>query len=538
MLQAIQNEPQKVVRAAIAGFVGILVRHEFGKGNEWERQVLSLVFDNIASAEVARSELGAEIFANLADIAPDQMVKHLELILNMYTSALSASVQSGNLTSNTLFNILVGVGHLVTFSFGLHNSLSERMYTDSIPYLLKSLNAFALKDEDQFVKAFDILEELADANAKVLTPHLTLIINFCIETAKNGDLEEGIRVKVLTYIGWLIRLKKKQVIKLKLVEPLIMTLFELMATASEEDDEEEYFGSNDVSTAQTCAAQTLDVLALNVPPKQLIPSLLALLEPAFKNGDARHKKAAYLSIAVIAEGCSEAISTKYLRPLLDCVKTGIVDEQVIVRNAAFFALGQFSEHLQPEISQYAEEILPFLFNFLRDLCNRIQSGQPEPAHIDRVFYALETYCENLEEALVPHVPALMEQLIPALAPSNTVHLRELALSTVTAVTNAAKMHMLPYMQQLTEILNPYLVVTDDEDICSLRPAAVDALAALARQIGREHFLVIAHGTMNIGLTLLDDSDPDMRRSCYNLFASIASCVHEEMASAPMEKIVK
>lgn len=37
-----------------------------------------------------------------------------------------------------------------------------------------------------------------------------------------------------------------------------------------------------------------------------------------------------------------------------------------------------------------------------------QSGGTEPKHIDRMFYALETFCENLEDELVPHLPVLME----------------------------------------------------------------------------------------------------------------------------------
>lgn len=36
-------------------------------------------------------------------------------------------------------------------------------------------------------------------------------------------------------------------------------------------------------------------------------------------------------------------------------------------------------------------------------------GQPEPKHTDRMFYALETYCQNLEENIVPHLPLLMDR---------------------------------------------------------------------------------------------------------------------------------
>lgn len=278
MLRAISTEPEKTVRNAITGFVAVLVKHEFGKNQDWEREVLSFVFDNIASNTDHR-ELAAETFSNLTDYAPHQFVNHLQTVFNMYSAVL---VNSSDINSNVVYHVLVGVAHLVTFSFGLHNNIAEACYRDSIPYVLKALSGFAVKDTDQFINAFDILENLADENSKVLTPHLKLVIDFCMEIGKNKELEDPVRVKALTFIGWLIRLRKKQIIKQKLVDPIILALFELMSSPSDEDEEEEYFGSNEISTPQTCATQTMDVLALHVPPKQLIPSLLTLLEPAIK----------------------------------------------------------------------------------------------------------------------------------------------------------------------------------------------------------------------------------------------------------------
>ena len=179
-----------------------------------------------------------------------------------------------------------------------------------------------------------------------------------------------------------------------------------------------------------------------------------------KSNDPLKKKAAYLCIAVIAEGCSEAICSKYLRPLLDCIKTGITDSNPLIRNSALFALGQFSEYLQPEISQHSEEILPILFEYLQHLSIQIRGGGKEPKHIDRIFYAVETFCENLEDALTPHLPVLMERLFDALAPTNSVHLRELALNAVAATANAAKENMLPYFQVINFFFNFILILTN------------------------------------------------------------------------------
>lgn len=103
---------------------------------------------------------------------------------------------------------------------------------------------------------------------------------------------------------------------------------------------------------------------------------------------------------------------------------------------------------------------------------------------------------------------------------------------------AAKENMLPYFPRLIEALKVYLVKTDNEDLIQLRPTAIDTLASLARTIGRDNFLPLATDTMNLGLTLIDGStDPDLRRSCYNLFSAMGEVLKTDIASA-LPKIVE
>lgn len=52
-------------------------------------------------------------------------------------------------------------------------------------------------------------------------------------------------------------------------------LFNLMSTQAEDDNDEVYFsGDNEDNTPITCATQTLDLLALHLPPEKLIPQLV------------------------------------------------------------------------------------------------------------------------------------------------------------------------------------------------------------------------------------------------------------------------
>ena len=75
---------------------------------------------------------------------------------------------------------------------------------------------------------------------------------------------------------------------------------------------------------------------------------------------------------------------------------------------------------------------PVLFGYLASTCQSLASGQKVPRSIDRVFYALETFCETMESKMEPYVPALMEHFFAALNPSYPFHVKELALSAIGA----------------------------------------------------------------------------------------------------------
>ena len=75
---------------------------------------------------------------------------------------------------------------------------------------------------------------------------------------------------------------------------------------------------------------------------------------------------------------------------------GIKHEHPSVRHAALYALGQFSEYLQPEISRFSEQIFPMLFHYIDQTIAMVTNeGKKEPAGMDRVFYALEIFSENM-----------------------------------------------------------------------------------------------------------------------------------------------
>ncbi|XP_076170729.1 importin-4 [Ptiloglossa arizonensis] len=525
ILQALVNEPEKFVKNAIAQLIGLIVKHEL-PNNGWP-EVLQFVQQSVTSENLADKELGTYTLSVMTEIAPDAYLTHAESLTVLLSQTLNSLQNLGNPVAFYVLRIMLNLVPLIGNNQTLINAYHQMM-----PQVIGTIQAFTTTNEDKAIECFELLDELFENAIVVIAPHVKLLVSMCLAIAGNKSLDNALRVKAVVSIGWLARTKKKAIIKHKLVEPIIDMLFSLMSTQPEDEDDEVYFSDNEDNTPVTCAAQVLDLLALNLPPEKLIPYLLQYIEPSLQGTDIYAKKASYLAMAVLAEGCSEYIRTKYLESILRCTCQGITDSIPVVRNAALFALGQFSEHLQPEISQYSFELLPVLFEYLGQICAHIKQEKKAPPSVDRMFYALEMFCENLNESLLPYLPTLMERLFEILNADTPVHVRELSLSAIGSAVLASKENILPYFEKIISILDSYLVEKQTEETMCLQVQAVDTLGVIARTIGDKNFAPLTTRSLNFGMKLLKETqDPDLKKSIYGLFASISTVMKKEMASA-------
>lgn len=123
-------------------------------------------------------------------------------------------------------------------------------------------------------------------------------------------------------------------------------------------------------------------------------------------------------------------------------------------------------------------------------------------------------------------------LFDTLDTNNSIHLRVLALSAVSATALAAKEHLMPYFPRIVEILKNYLVKDCTEEMKELRNEAIDTLASITRVVGKDNFIPLANDTMAYCLMMLDDgpNDPDFRRAIYNLMGALSIVVNENMST--------
>ncbi|XP_034659116.1 importin-4-like [Drosophila subobscura] len=418
--------------------------------------------------------------------------------------------------------------------------------------MLSALQTFArIGAESEFSSGFDILDAMVEHAPKLLSPHIKSVVHFCLETLASKQLDDSIRAQVVSFVGCIVCVKKKLIVKHKLLQPILVVVVEMICTESDSESDEadaldNYF-SGAGNTPGASATQALEQMSVHISSEKLLHTLVPIIDPAFLSGDPLYRRGGYMCLALISEGCSEAIKRNNLETMLSIIiKRGVVDKDPGVRSVAFFALGQFSEYMQPQISAFAIQILPVLLDFLHSLVLEKALDQSEgPCYMtyDRMFYALEVYCENLEDKIVPYLPVLMERLLGCMDPRNIVKIRQLALSSISAVATASKENFLPYFPTIMDALKQYLVYECSESLNPIRIQAIDTLSSISRTVGKENFMHLAQDTTQFTLTMLEQGpdDPDMRRAIYSLIGGLAIVVTENMATVLpkiMERILQ
>lgn len=94
-------------------------------------------------------------------------------------------------------------------------------YVNMMPRVMATIQALTEAHEYMAVESFELLDELCENVIAVITPHVKSLVNMCLAIVANESLDYLIKVRAISFIGWLARIKKKALVKHKLVEPIV-----------------------------------------------------------------------------------------------------------------------------------------------------------------------------------------------------------------------------------------------------------------------------------------------------------------------------
>uniref|UniRef100_F6REF9 Importin 4 n=1 Tax=Callithrix jacchus TaxID=9483 RepID=F6REF9_CALJA len=504
---------------SLAQLSGTIFRKE---GLEAWPQLLQLLQHSTHSPHSPEREMGLLLLSVVVTSWPEAFQPHHRELLQLLNETLG-EVGSPGLLFYSLRTLTTMAPYLSTEDVPLAQML--------VPKLIVAVQTLIPIDEAKACEALEALDELLESEVPIITPHLSKVLTFCLEVARNVALGNAIRVRILCSLTFLVKVKSKALLKNRLLPPLLHTLFPIMAAEpppgqldpeDQDSEEEEWEIELMGETPKHFAVQVVDMLALHLPPEKLCPQLMPMLQEALRNESPYQRKAGLLVLAVLSDGAGDHIRQRLLPPLLQIVCKGLEDPLQVVHNAALFALGQFSENLQPHISSYSKEVMPLLLAYLKS----VPLGHT--VHLAKACYALENFVENLGPKVQPYLPELMECMLHPLRNPSSPRVKELAVSALGAIATAAQASLLPYFPAIMEHLREFLL-TGHEDLRPVQIQSLETLGVLARAVG-EPMRPLAEECCQLGLGLCDQvDDPDLRRCTYSLFAALSGLMGEGLA---------
>uniref|UniRef100_A0A8C4E1M2 Importin 4 n=1 Tax=Dicentrarchus labrax TaxID=13489 RepID=A0A8C4E1M2_DICLA len=510
VLQTFMQEAEHTVQHSLSQLCAVMVKHE--TPDRWPA-LLQLLNQSTKSSNPHDRQIGLMLLNKVMESNPEPFKPHYCQLLQLFSTVL----QDHNNPTALYYCILTLTA--ITAYTGTEEMNQMRSI---IPSLIVALKYLIKADQNQASEAMEVFNELMESEVSIIVPHIADIVRFCLEVGSDTALSDSLRVKALSCIAFLIKLKSKAVLKQKLLNPILQAIFPVLVAApppgeqDPEDEEDDSGDGSDNDNPKHCAAQIIDTMALHMPPEKLFQQLMPLTQACLASENPYQRKGALMCLAVLAEGCADHIRTKMLSSVLQTVCQSLSDSNQVVRSAGLFALGQFSEHLQPEVSKYCTEIMPLLLGYLSSL------NQAKVGHVTKAFYALENFMENLGADIEPYLPTLMETMLSALNNTENLKIKELAVSAIGAIANAAKELLVPYFPPVIESLKGFLTATTEE-MRSLQTQSLDTLSVLARTIGKDVFSPLAAECVRLGLNLTDTiDDPDLRRCTYSLYSAVST----------------
>ncbi|XP_020736586.2 importin-4 isoform X2 [Odocoileus virginianus] len=520
VLMVLQRETEHSVSLSLAQLSAAIFRKE---GLEAWPQLLQLLQHSTHSPHILEREMGLLLLSVVVTSRPAAFRPHHRELLRLLNETLG-EVGSPGLLFYSLRTLTTMAPYL-----GIDDVPLARML---VPKLIVAVQTLIPIDEAKACEAMEALDELLESEVPIISSHLSEVLTFCLEVARNVALGDAIRVRILCCLTFLVKVKSKALLKNRFLPPLLQTLFPIMAAEppagqldpEDQDVEEEGLDPGLVGeTPKHFAVQVVDMLALHLPPEKLCPLLMPMLEEALRSQSPYQRKAGLLVLAVLSDGAGDHIRQRLLPPLLQIVCKNLEDPSQVVRNAALFALGQFSENLQPHISSYSGEVMPLLLAYLKS----VPPGHTH--HLAKACYALENFVENLGPKVQPYLPELMECMLQSLRGPSSSRSKELAVSALGAIATAAQASMLPYFPTIMEHLREFLL-TNHEDLQPVRIQSLETLGVLVRAVG-EPMRPLAEECCQLGLVLCHQvDDPDLRRCTYSLFAALSGLMGESLAS--------
>lgn len=444
---------------------------------EWNNCVFSHIEELCVSHEKLAQLLGSICYKLLIKTTPNVAEKYLLRTKAIFTNALEQAKANGELGTLATENLLAGWSLAIPL-FRNHASDQDELVA-TLPLIMELTHAFAYQpNPKRSYRGFDMLVKLNKHMPDLVWPELQQVVSKLFVLASDTSLADEIRVQAIITLRNCVRHKRRHIIRLKLMDKLLMTLFNLLAVkpALDADGEDLYLvDAQESQSPLSEAAQTVLFIASQSDTNRVAQRALRLMLPKLvQQKSAVQRVGGHLFLALMAKGFTDLLADEPLNSFVAVVEKGVHDADPMVRRSAHFALAILAENLQPEITVLAPQVLPLFCEFFDQMTPEQRMIDHETESQTRMFCTLEIYCESLRrEALQPHLGELMKRLMFTASPNNnSASLRQLALSAIASLAKMSKDMFKPHFDEVMAIAMPLAKQSANDDETLLRTQAI------------------------------------------------------------------
>jgi importin-4 len=373
--------------------------------------------------------------------------------------------------------------------------------------------------EEDTCAALEPLATLVDSSLRLLEGDaLPQLLGFMLRLF-NSPLPSQIRATALGIAEYVTRSEVKRAVKLGLVEPLVDSVFQLIAEAPAEEDEEDLY---DAMGNYRMGISMLDQLCVEIPMQVVLPLCVSHVQ-AFASGTPLQRRAALGALSVMCEGCGEAMAEQ-LQEILPMVLSHVQHGEAMVRLAAFVCVAKFSTFLVPNILDHTDEVLPVLLNGLHEKAHDVR---------DACLFALREFVDTLSpEDTAKWTGPVSEQLLTMMqqvaGDDHAAH--ELLMTSICACCNIGQEHFMPYIEPTLQIVYSAMQLSDDDpNLIGFRAQATETASIVCCVLGRERAEPHIGPLFELAFAGMELGDHELCAATHQFFGNMASLLKADYA---------
>ncbi|RYP29563.1 hypothetical protein DL766_005296 [Monosporascus sp. MC13-8B] len=507
LLQAVVREQDTKCRHGESRVIAEIASHDL-EDNKWP-DLPPAVFQLTTSDNVVHREVGSYIIFSLLEANPTFFVNELPRMFELFSKTIRDPA-----SRDVRVNTMLSISAVLMLIDGDEDEQSLNAVQEFIPPMVDVLkDAVQNNDDENIQQAFEVFQSFLAYESAFISKYFKDLVLFIVDLAANTNAGDDVRTQALAFLAQCAKYRRMKIQAIPELGSLLMK--KALAILSEQDDDDE----DDETTPAMAALSLIDMLASDLPPRQVIVPLLDEFPRYATSDNAGQRKACILALGTCAEGAPDFVSTQ-ISSLMPHILRLLQDSERGVRLSALRGLMRIGEDLTDSMEAHHDAIVTALILNL-DAASGNNEDRKNAEIIRAVCGAIDSMAGDLShEILLKYDDNIIKRIGGFLNyPDHKV--RAAAAGALGAMAEAAPDDFGPYLKDTMDVMSPWLTVETGEDELSLRAAICDSMGRIANGMGPNEFKPYVMPLLEASEKGLHLDNPNLRETTFLLWGQLA-----------------